>query len=356
MQNNKQQLLTELVLKDIYKEIIKLKDKDKIHTCVVYFGETNEPEDREKVNEKVSILDSLKKLKIISSYSIGTEEELIPSPVPGEEGRFEDVLFIKASIKLYPSKVIEYIKQILKEKEELLNKLSKSIANILKTLKYCSKNPDNINEDINKVYIQSSKEITNLLKDKLLHNSKGKYRKPFTDLFLAEKELRNKNSSIDTTIKELSAFLGEIKHQISKIKTFINGKTDVNIDEVLARIEEKGDKGEKNKDDFVITMDKNDNFYYLNKKIEFKGRSTIYFYILEYLCKQDDGFATYEQIERYLVEKTGVASIQDRELRIRKIMNGVIGLFRNTTLDEYKRNKKHIIRTENGRGLHICKK
>jgi len=350
MKSGKQQLLTELVLRDLYEELKELKNKDKIHTCEIYLGESDEPEDQ----KKVSILDSLKKLKVISSYSTETVEEMVSSPIPGEEGMYDDVSLIKASVKLSPSKVIQHIKEISKAKEKQLTALSKLFTGMIDIMRFYAKDSLSVDDDLNQTYIQISKDIDDLLKDKLLYNFKSKYKKPFTDLFLAEKELKNKDSDIDTVIEKLSAFLGEVKHQISKIKTFVDGKIEVNVDEVLAGMRKSTNVQQaKYESNFAIIMDEDGDFYYKGKKIERMGKNTIYVYILECLCKQLEGFATYEQINRYLVEK-GKGNVSDRDKQIERIQNGIKGLFRWSTLKNIK-NKKQIIYPERGEGLQLYK-
>ncbi len=234
MKSNEQQFLTELILRDIYDEIKYSKNKDKIQTYTIYMCDCDFPDDYE---EKIAILNLLKKSKVIYSYSIKHSKEIVDFSPSEEYNDFEEVYFTKALIKLKPLTIIDYIKEISKNREKLLMSFSEYLTKMVKILRFYNKDSLLIDENINQAYLQISEDINKLLKNKLLCSFKLKYQEPFSDLFLAEKELENKNSDIDIVIKKISGLLREVRSKIFKIKIFIKGKTNVDVDDILIKIE-----------------------------------------------------------------------------------------------------------------------
>lgn len=343
-QLNKQQL-KEIVLKDLYKEIKNFKKSKEIKKCNIVLGEIDEPEDQ----EKIPALKELEKEGIIQGLSvIKKEEEYLD-----EDGVSIDIMVTIAECKLKPNELIKYINDLLKKKKESLDKLSELILKSIEIINFHIKNPLDKKEEINDVYTAISKDISEILRDEVLYDFKRKYKKPFTNIFLAEKELQNNGSNMSSCVKNLSILLGDIDNNRNNIQTFIGNKKKIDIDKIIGDIRNNYElKSLQQKSTFVITRDMEGDFYYKGRLVKLRNKEKIYAFILECLCDRPDGFATYKQINEYLVEK-GKGRISEFERQKTRIRNGLKALFRYSSLKN--ENKDEIIRVESGRGLHICK-
>jgi len=121
------------------------------------------------------------------------------------------------------------------------------------------------------------------------------------------------------------------------------GKTEKELKFIKTKIENK---------DTLITRNGNGDFYYKNKPIKFDNKETIYYLIFECLYERGDleGFCSYENINKYLIEYGKIEYSDNRKI-IDRIKNGIQCLFRFTDLSERTPDNKSLIKKVKGKGM-----
>jgi hypothetical protein len=110
----------------------------------------------------------------------------------------------------------------------------------------------------------------------------------------------------------------------------------------------------KKRNCLITRNEQTGDFYYKNKPIEFKGKNTIYFWIFECLYEKSDleGFCSYENIDKYLIEH-GKEECEDWRQVMNRIKNGITNLFRYSNLPKKTPNNKDLIQKTRGEGLTL---
>ena len=228
---------TELI-KDLYKEVVCSKNKNKIGFFEIYLGEF----DDDKTHRKLNSLEQLKKKGIIKSYSVERTEKTLKSHLPTEYD-YEDVVIATAKCELIPQKIIDSFEFLFKRDKLYCEKLSSLLLKLVDITSLFFDKKINLEDKIklNELYKKTVKNVNELLENNLIPYLKAIYKKPAHDLFYALKELGN--SAPREQNNQLQFYYYTIQDFIEIYKKDINEKQPekslVDIEKYIKNLQEK---------------------------------------------------------------------------------------------------------------------
>jgi hypothetical protein len=188
--------------------------------------------------EKIRVLDDLKKQKIIS-YVIESKTVNDFNDWP------EDIT--EANVMLFQEKVICYVKSNWEAKKVLVEKLARYYFDVIRIIEVYFKNGQKIDDTLNKQYENLCDEIRILIyKNDLSPRLKEAYEKPFNSLFSAGKELEKSKITLKDKMDSLRDLYGDIQKLLLVYDVNDNQDNEISkIENYLDEIESKVKTAEK---------------------------------------------------------------------------------------------------------------
>ncbi len=218
-----EQKIKDGLLSDLYKEYKQITSKHEEIKLRIFIGEVDDQEDQ----GKVAHLEHLVHDGAIISFEIQTDS------VDTDDGNF---FLAFADCLVNGEKFIDYVKSTVTNRLQLLGNLQAKLEDLSDVIKVASKSDFDVEDNLNNTYCRVIHDISVIVQNELMYRVAGKYRIPFTNLFLAQREILKDKTSIENVLKVLSAFQGEIRDKISKLKGFLAGKKEVDVESVLMGI------------------------------------------------------------------------------------------------------------------------
>lgn len=210
-------ILIERLAHELCKEVKKVKNIDNKQSCkLILEGLGCKPLSEEEAEKCCTsaklVLGYFKKGGVITDYSIEQCGAIFLSDVNNEEILSEGAI---VNCKFYPKKVIAYLKSFYEPKKIFAEKIAKLCLNLINIIELYFQKPITRDEKLNHFYTKISEEIEGLLSENKIPLLGSSYRRPFSSLFSAQKEMAENKTNLQTIINSLNAFYGEIHKFIS---------------------------------------------------------------------------------------------------------------------------------------------